>query len=598
MSLVERYLPCQQPVIESLGYTWSMDELVNAMNAMKFSKSCGVDKTPIEFHVLINSAVYQEKVLAIFNAGLCSGKIESLLKDVIIVFLHKKGSKLDCDNYRTLSLISHMGKVLERMILNRLNVIAESKNWLPESQNGFRNGRSTIDSLFCSRLVSSYCREKCTATYYTFIDLTKAYDKVDRSILWVLLERLGVPSSFVNQIKAIHEGSKAVVRNGKCFSDSFLLNVGLKQGSVFAPILFNIFFGAIINAVNSEMDPTDGVSLKYRIGNDCLNDPMLGKGHRVYTASVQELLFADDNASVSCTASGLQKKLDIFVMVSSAFGQELSIKKTNVLLVQPRIRKGESLIEQPNIKVHTSILETVSKFKYVGSYQNSTGDADDEVGARIQRMLSAYRVLKVKNRRLSLECRLKGFITFVMSAGLYGCECWNATQAQIKRLEGCQYNLLCRILRYHWTLRKSFADVIDDCRQLGIDMLPFECIIRRTRLTYFGHVLRMSDSRLPKIMLFGAYADGKGMPGRECSYKVVIKEDLKLFGIGDDFNVWYPLATLDRGAWRYSVKTAGVEVFMGKWYADRASKSTHRHIKANPDASIVASKEFRYIGRE
>ena len=81
-----------------------------------------------------------------------------------------------CDNYKTLSLINHIGKVLEKIIQFRLHKYCEDMKYLPESQNGFRNGSSTIDSLLVSRFLSSSARKRGVNLYKCFIDLTKAYD--------------------------------------------------------------------------------------------------------------------------------------------------------------------------------------------------------------------------------------------------------------------------------------------------------------------------------------------------------------------------------------------------------------------------------------
>ena len=118
-----------------------------------------------------------------------------------IAVLFKKGSAMDCNNYRGLSLISHIGKVLERLIQNRLvKYVEEVIHFIPENQNGFRSARSTIDSIFCSRIISSYCREKHNICIKCFVDLTKAYDKVDRDVLWLILKRIGVPDKLIEII--------------------------------------------------------------------------------------------------------------------------------------------------------------------------------------------------------------------------------------------------------------------------------------------------------------------------------------------------------------------------------------------------------------
>ena len=93
------------------------------------------------------------EVLRLFNKSLECGddNIDPILSDAIIQFLFKKEDKSDCNNFRTLSLINHIGKVLERMIRSRLDTTAEILGWLPETQNGFRGSRGTVDSLFCLR---------------------------------------------------------------------------------------------------------------------------------------------------------------------------------------------------------------------------------------------------------------------------------------------------------------------------------------------------------------------------------------------------------------------------------------------------------------
>ena len=197
--------------------------------------------------IIFQSKIFEIKLelfrhLKFFRRDKVEGSVPSEWKDVIIATLFKKGATESCDNYRGLSLITHVGKALERVIQNRLVVYAELLNWIPESQCGFRSERGTVDVILVSRYLSSLVVEKGMKLYKCFVDLTKAYDKVDRDILWMVLERRGVPVKLLNLLKGLLVGAVARVRvNGK-FSEQFILEMGLKQGSVISPLLFNIFW--------------------------------------------------------------------------------------------------------------------------------------------------------------------------------------------------------------------------------------------------------------------------------------------------------------------------------------------------------------------
>ena len=81
-----------------------------------------------------------------------------------------------------------------------------------------------------------------------FIDLTKAYDSVDRTLLWTVLARFGVPQNMISVIHQFDDGMPACVRlDDRVCSGWFAVNQDLCQGCVLAPLLFNIFFAAVIN---------------------------------------------------------------------------------------------------------------------------------------------------------------------------------------------------------------------------------------------------------------------------------------------------------------------------------------------------------------
>ena len=157
---VDELLGISRVVDANLARPFEKRELLEAVTAMKYRKAPGNDGIPVEVFALVESNLLLDGLLGCYNAALQSGVVDKLLKDVIITTLFKKGSPLVCDNYRTLSLINHLGKILEKMIQFRLEKHCEAIECLPESQNGFRADRSTVDSMFVSRLLASSAREK------------------------------------------------------------------------------------------------------------------------------------------------------------------------------------------------------------------------------------------------------------------------------------------------------------------------------------------------------------------------------------------------------------------------------------------------------
>ena len=113
-------------------------------------------------------------------------------RDLILVTLFKKGSKSDGSNFRDISLLSIVGKLFSRIILNRL-VCTIVNGILPESQCSFRASHGTVDMIFSARQLQEKCKEQNLPLYQCFIDLSKAFDTVNRSTLWKILLKLGCP---------------------------------------------------------------------------------------------------------------------------------------------------------------------------------------------------------------------------------------------------------------------------------------------------------------------------------------------------------------------------------------------------------------------
>ena len=130
--------------------------------------------------------------------------------DAILVPIPKKGNLHCCDNWRGIALLDVVGKLVARIVQNRLQVLAEKE--LPESQCGFRRGRGCTDMIFMVRQLAEKTIEHQTKQYLIFVDLHKAYDSVPREALWIALRKLGVLDVIVDIINSFHTNMGARIR--------------------------------------------------------------------------------------------------------------------------------------------------------------------------------------------------------------------------------------------------------------------------------------------------------------------------------------------------------------------------------------------------
>ena len=122
-------------------------------------------------------------------------------KHTIMMVLHKKKHRAECGNYRGISLVAHAGKILLKIIARRLSEYCERVGILPKERSGFRPNSSTTDMMFVIRRLQELARNKRSPLYVCFIDLTKAYDSVERALFWTVLARFGVPQNIISVIR-------------------------------------------------------------------------------------------------------------------------------------------------------------------------------------------------------------------------------------------------------------------------------------------------------------------------------------------------------------------------------------------------------------
>jgi hypothetical protein len=155
-------------------------------------------------------------------------------KDSVIVPIHEQGDKTDCNNYRGISLLSTAYKILYNTLLAKLTSYVSEIIW--DFQCGFHCNRSTTDQIFYIRQILEKKWKYNGTVHQLFIDFKKAYDSVQREVLYSILLEFGMPKKLVRlSLKETY----SEVHVGKHLSDRFTIQNGLKQGDALSQWLFN-----------------------------------------------------------------------------------------------------------------------------------------------------------------------------------------------------------------------------------------------------------------------------------------------------------------------------------------------------------------------
>ena len=188
---IEQYLP--DPVsgpYTQLDDPFTITEVVYAILKCQNNKAAGLDNLVIECSKIMvrieqndecQVNEYAKLITTIMNKMLNDGVVPSIWKDVIIAVIQKGGDNRVCENNRGISLQAHMRKVIESVIETRLHkYLVFLPNGINETQFGGLNGESTEDASFISMLITESAINKGMTIFKCYIDLVKAYDRVNR----------------------------------------------------------------------------------------------------------------------------------------------------------------------------------------------------------------------------------------------------------------------------------------------------------------------------------------------------------------------------------------------------------------------------------
>uniref|UniRef100_A0A8D8XFQ8 Craniofacial development protein 2 n=1 Tax=Cacopsylla melanoneura TaxID=428564 RepID=A0A8D8XFQ8_9HEMI len=468
------------------GPAINMVELERAIKNSKNRKATGPDNIPAEVIKILENRG-KRALLNLFNAIYNTGIIpEDWLKSTFVT-IPKKQNARRCNEYRTISLMSHVLKIFLRIIHVRL--YGKLEDHMGDTQFGFRNNLGTREALFSLQVLVQKCRDLCHPVYMCFIDFEKAFDKVQHSKLIEVLMKVNIDGKDLRIIRNLYYNQTANVRIGKNVTEEVEIKRGVRQGCLLSPMLFNIYSEFIFK------EALEGWNIGVRIEDE--------NGKHI----INNLRYADDTVLIANNQQDLQLLMDKVVNSCKEYGLKLNIKKTKYMIVSRKIVRSSS------IKVYGTELERTKAITYLGCYVNENWEAEREIRIRIEKARSTFQKMKrvLCSRCLNLNLRMRLVRCYIFSILLYGAECWTLTDTLLKKLQSFEMWVYRRMLRVSWMDKITNIEILNRLDKTT----EIVRTIKTRKLEYLGHISRHPEKYGILLIILKGALEGRRGPGRK-----------------------------------------------------------------------------------
>ena len=235
----------------------------------------------------------------------------------------------------------------------KIREVLEEEEIISEEQNGFRINRRATENIYIINEIIEDAKKNNKEIYCAFLDIEKAYDTVDRDILWEILEKIGLTEHIRKIIKSMYRCTVATYNWNGIEIKGVKSNRGLRQGCTLSPLLFTLIMEELVQRVKK-----------------------VGVGVPIDQDKLCILTFADDIVLMAETMEDMQKMLDEIGEFSSDIKLNFEVDKSKVMIINREMQNGEKC------ELMGKALGMVDEYKYLGLTIDKTGLMKEKNGIR------------------------------------------------------------------------------------------------------------------------------------------------------------------------------------------------------------------------
>ncbi len=357
-----------------LGDRFSITELNDALRKLNKEAGVGPGRVSSKWVVKIFSTDGSKNyLLFLFNQCFLWGSCPSQWSYSELFVIYKgKGDISDPNNYRAINLLDDFYRIYSRLIYKRLTSWASRYNYFSQAQFGFRPNSGTLEAVFSLQtIVRAWHMVTNQPVSCVFLDIKKAFPSVDRVQLIDLLHRLGLPGPMVKALASTFALNECRLRIEGYLTETFPVNLGVREGDIDSPPLFNLVYGEILRVCDL----------------DLLDESVLVPNARRAVG----IAYADDLAGLGLAGEPLQECLLDIATAMFPFNLKINAGKTQEIIFLPARRMIP--IPEVNPFVHLYVerewIEIVQEFKYLGIHLDFAVDTSSHIEVCFKRAKQA-----------------------------------------------------------------------------------------------------------------------------------------------------------------------------------------------------------------